>query len=149
MHNYVRVGKFRNVNCGYALVQGIVFGSVFEAEEYCTSQGYDVNAWIEADDPKVLAQCQQIARNMLPGLRLLRNNASVLFYDLCAKCTAEAEARDSAKEKREIGWEVHEDWVHEACGKVSGCHECMSIIDAYIMILERISRIPTPKEERK
>lgn len=149
MHNYVRAGKFKNVNCGYALVRGIVFGSIFDAEEYCTSQGYDVNAWVEADDPSVLVRCQQIARDTLPRLRLLRNNASVLFYELCAKCQAEAAARDSAKEKRQIGWEVHEDWVHEACGKVSGCHECANLINTYIMTLERISRIPTPKEGRK
>lgn len=140
-HNYVRVGKFKNINCGYALVNGIVFGSVYDAEEYCTREGLDVNTWIEADSPEVLSRCQQIAKNSLPGLRLLKDRCSVGFDLRSDDVKVKAKARDAAKGKHELGWEVHNAWVEEAIGTVSGFDDCMMYIYGYIETLERILRI--------
>ena len=146
MHKYVRSGKFKNTNCGYALVNEIVFGSVFEAEEYCTREGLDVNAWIEADDPEVLARCQQIAATSLPTLRKLQADCRAVFDRLCKASRQRAAERDAAAEKRELGWEVYQDWVLQAGGEVGGCYDCMKAVDDYIMTLERVRRI---KPERR
>lgn len=140
-HNYVRSGKFKNVNCGYALINGIVFGSIYDAEAYCTRENLDVNTWIEADSPEVLSRCQQIAKITLPGLRLLKDNCSILFRSLCAMSEKKATARDEAEKTHELGWEVHNDWVIRAGGKVSGCYDCMELVSEYIATLERIIRI--------
>lgn len=141
MHQYVKHGKFKNINCGYALVNGIVFGSIYDAEEYCSAHGYDVNTSIEADNPETLKRCQQIAKAALPGLRFLKEQCSELFYLFSDEVKAKADARDKAKVRRELGWEVHQEWVLQAIGKTSGCHDCMTKIMDYIFMLERILRI--------
>lgn len=147
MHKYVRSGKFKNTNCGYALVRGIVFGSIYEAEEYCTAKGYDPNVWIEADSDAVLSRCQQIARAALPCLCLALEEQRVLCETLGREARAEAAALEAAKEKHELGWEVHRDWLQHAAGKVGGCYDGMEIIHRRITMFERIIRIkPTPKE---
>ena len=72
-HKYVRAGKFSREYDRYALVDGIVFGSIYQAEDYCTLYGVDPNACIDADDDRVLLRCQQIAYTVLPTLRFLRD----------------------------------------------------------------------------
>ncbi len=147
MHKYVRSGKFKNTNCGYALVRGIVFGSIYEAEEYCTAKGYDPNVWIEADSDAVLSRCQQIARAALPCLCQALEEQRILCETLGREARAEAAALEAAKEKHELGWEVHRDWLQHAAGKVGGCYDGMEIIHRRITMFERIIRIkPTPKE---
>lgn len=147
MHKYVRSGKFKNTNCGYALVRGIVFGSIYEAEEYCTTKGYDPNVWIEADSDAVLSRCQQIARSALPCLCQALEEQRILCETLGREARAEAAALEAAKEKHELGWEVHRDWLQHAAGKVGGCYDGMEIIHRRITMFERIIRIkPTPKE---
>jgi hypothetical protein len=147
MHKYVRSGKFKNTNCGYALVRGIVFGSIYEAEEYCTAKGYDPNVWIEADSDAVLSRCQQIARAALPCLCQALEEQRILCEILGREARAEAAALEAAKEKHELGWEVHRDWLQHAAGKVGGCYDGMEIIRRRITMLERIIRIrPAPKE---
>lgn len=147
MHKYVRSGKFKNTNCGYALVRGIVFGSIYEAEEYCTAKGYDPDVWIEADSDAVLSRCQQIARAALPCLCQALEVQRILCETLGREARAEAAALDAAKEKHELGWEVHRDWLQHAAGKVGGCYDGMEIIHRRITMLERIIRIKfTPKE---
>lgn len=147
MHKYVRPRKFKNTNCGYALVRGIVFGSIYEAEEYCTAKGYDPDVWIEADSDAVLSRCQQIARAALPCLRQALEEQRILCETLGREARAEAAALDAAEGKHELGWEVHRDWLQHAAGKVGGCYDGMEIIHRRITMLERIIRIKfTPKE---
>lgn len=147
MHKYVRPGKFKNTNCGYALVHGIVFGSIYEAEEYCTAKGYDPGVWIEADSDAVLSRCQQIARVTLPCLRKLLEDQQALYGTICKKARAEAAALRAAEEKHELGWEVHRDWTEHATGAVDGCYGSMVLLHKHIEMFERIIRIkPTLKE---
>lgn len=140
-----RSRKFKNTNCGYALVRDIVFGSIYEAEEYCTANGYDPNVWIEADSDAVLSKCQQIARAALPCLCQARDEQKILFETLCRETRAEAAAFEAAKEKHELGWEVHRDCLQHAIGKVDGCYAGMEIICRRITMLERIIRIKPTK----
>lgn len=140
-HKYVRQGKFKNVNCGYALVRGIVFPSIYAAESYCTSHGLDVNTEIESDDPRVLAKCKQIAEFTLPVLRAIKERVTQDFDKQCAKCEAEVKARDSAEINHELGWEVHKDWAREAAGEVGGFYNCMILLDPYIETLEKVLRL--------
>lgn len=137
----MRSGKFKNINCGCALVNGIVFSSVYAAETYCTREGLDVNMWIEADSPEVLSCCHQIAKISLPGLRLLKDTCLAEFYLLSDDVAAKTKARDVAESKHELEWEVHNGWVDRAGGAVSGFYDCMKYIDRYIETLERILRI--------
>lgn len=147
MHKYVRSGKFKNTNCGYALVRGIVFGSIYEAEEYCTAKGYDPDVWIEADSDAVLSRCQQIARAALPCLCQALEEQRILCETLGHEAKAEAAALEAAEEKHELGWEVHRNWLQHAAGKVGGCYDGMEIIHRRITMFERIIRIkPTPEE---
>lgn len=147
MHKYVRSGKFKNTNCGYALVRGIVFGSIYEAEEYCTAKGYDPDVWIEADSDAVLSRCQQIARAALPCLCQALEEQRILCETLGHEARAEAAALEAAEEKHELGWEVHRNWLQHAAGKVGSCYDGMEIIHRRITMFERIIRIkPTPEE---
>lgn len=147
MHKYVRSGKFKNTNCGYALVRGIVFGSIYEAEEYCTAKGYDPDVWIEADSDAVLSRCQQIARAALPCLCQALEEQRILCETLGHEARAEAAALEAAEEKHELGWEVHRNWLQHAAGKVGGYYDGMEIIHRRITMFERIIRIkPTPEE---
>lgn len=137
-HKYVKQGKFKNVNCPYALVSGIVFPSIYAAESYCTREGLDVNVWIQSDDPEVLQECKRIARTTLPVLMALRDASRIEWDKLLDDVKLKAERRDAAKERHEIGWEVHQSWVDAAIGKVDGFHEHMKMLDGYIDTLRKV-----------
>lgn len=138
-HVYVKTGKFKNVNCGYALVGGIVFPSIFAAEEYCTREGLDPNVWVEADDPAVLQKCQDIARATLPMLREIRAELRRGWVgELEAVNRADA-ALDAAK--MDLGRSYYQDRVIKASGEAHGYHSCMVKMEPYIETLDRIQRL--------
>ena len=146
-HKYVRVGKFRNSNCPYALVNGIVFPSIFDAEGYCTREGLDVNTCIQSDDPEVLAECQRIARATLPMLREIQKRLHRGWDGVRKDVDEKAAARDAAEAKHELGWKVHQDWVLEAVGRCTGFYDCMVLIGPYIETLEKVLRLKaTPQK---
>lgn len=136
--------QFNNVNCGYALVDNLVFDSIRAAENYCISQGYDP-AWVEADSDDALLKCKQIASTALPCLRHLLDEQRKLFETLCKRSRSEGATLDAAKAKHELGWEVHEEWANHAAGEVSGCYSSMDLLHKRINTYERIMRI-SPKE---
>lgn len=140
-HNYVKVGKFHNGNCPYALVNGIVFSSIYAAESYCAREGLDVNTSIRSDDPEVLAECQKIARATLPMLREIQKHFRVSWDSVRKDVEGKAAARDAAEAKHELGWEVYQDWVLEAVGRSTGFYDCMVLIAPYIETLERVLRL--------
>ena len=131
-HNYVRIGKFHNRNCPYALVNGIVFPSIYAAENYCTREGLDVNTSIRSDDPVVLAECQRIARVTLPLLMEIQKHFRTDWYGVRADLEIKAAARDAAEAMHELGWEIHQEWVREAVGRSTGFYDCMVLIGPYI-----------------
>lgn len=140
-HNYVRVGKFKNVNCKYALCNGIVFPSVFAAEAYCTANGLDVNESIQSDDPAVLAECKRIATSLLPTLKYIKSQEDTAHGMVSDELTRKVKARNEAEEQAYLGWEVHNDWVNQAIGKSNGFYECTKILWDYISVLESVCRI--------
>ena len=140
-HKYVKQGKFKNVNCPYALVSGIVFPSIYAAESYCTREGLDVNVWIQSDDPEVLQECKRIARTTLPVLMALRDASRIEWDKLRSDVHEKAKRRDAAKERRELGWEVHQSWVDTAIGKVDGYYKHMILLNGYIDTLQKVLRI--------
>ena len=137
-HQYVKQGKFKNVNCSYALVNGIVFPSVYAAESYCTCHDLDVNECIQADDYEVLQECKRIARTTLPILLALREASRTRWDKIRSDVSEKAKRRDAAKERHEIGWEVHQSWVDTAIGKVDGFYEHMTLLNGYIDTLQRV-----------
>lgn len=139
-HTYVRTGKFKNVNCGYALVNGIVFPSVYAAEEYCTREGLDVNTWIKADDPAVLVECKRIAAVTLPSLREMQKQAQRQWEAIREDLQLKSAARNKARDENQYSWElwVREERVHEGIGKVHGFYDCMKIIDDYAWSLQGV-----------
>ena len=63
-----------------------------------------------------------------------------------AEVSDKAAARDAAKEKHELGWRVHQDWVLEAVGKSTGFYDCMVLIGPYIETLEKVLRLKATPE---
>ena len=140
-HIYAKPGKFKNVNCGYALVNNIVFGSIFAAEKYCMREGLDPNIWIRADDQETLAECKRIAYAALPIIRELKTVFFLQWDSMredTEKCVVE---REKAKNACELGWEAYSDRAMLAAGKCSGFYECAVQLFDYIATLERIMRI--------
>ncbi len=140
-HKYVRVGKFSREYDRYALVDGIVFGSIYQAEDYCTLYGVDPNACIDADDDRVLLRCQQIAHTVLPTLRFLRDELIARHEILGSKRDTKRNELRQANAERKIGRSVYNDYYKEAFGKVEGCRECITIISRYIYMLECVTRL--------
>lgn len=141
-HKYVRVGKFSREYDRYALVDdGIVFGSIYQAEDYCTLYDLDPNECIEADDKKVLLRCQQIAHTVLPTLRFLRDELIAEHEIISRKRDIKLGELRRANTEHKIGRSVYNDYYKEAFGKVEGCRECITIISRYIYMLECVTRL--------
>lgn len=137
-HNYVRPGKFKNVNCPYALVRGIVFPSIYSAESYCTAHGLDVNTEIESDDPRVLAKCRQIAEFTLPMLRGIQEHYQEYFNSKIKDADKKVELRNTSRDNGTLGWEVLQDWVIAATGEISGVGSCINMLYSCMDTLEKI-----------
>lgn len=140
-HKYVRTGKFSREYDRYALADRIVFGSIYQAEDYCTLYGLDPNVYIKADDEKVLLRCQQIARTVLPTLRFLRDELIAKHEILGSERDIKREELRRADAERKIVRSVYNDYYKEAFGKVEGCQECIAIISRYIYMLECVTRL--------
>ena len=86
-----KAGKFKNTNCGYAMVHDKVFCSIREAEVYCHKNGIDMNTQICADDPEVLKKCKTIIKTSLPLLEMMLKdierkwNENRKSIELCAE----------------------------------------------------------------
>ena len=140
-HNYARPGKFKNTNCPYALVRGIVFSSIYEAESYCTAHKLDVNTEIEADDPRVLAKCKQIAEFTLPTLRAAQDNIKSVWNGVQADVQRKIADRNEARERHDMLLSMYQDDATEALGKSNGFYACMILLQPYIDTLERVLRL--------
>jgi len=137
-HNYVRPGKFKNTNCPYALVRGIVFSSIYEAESYCTAHKLDVNTEIEADDPRILAKCKQIAEFTLPMLHAAQERFRSNWNSLRADCHAKITARNEAQARHDMLLSMYQDETTEALGKSNGFYSGMVLLQTYITTLENV-----------
>lgn len=66
-HQY---SKFKNKAIPYAKVGRRVFGSLFNAEAFCSEQGLDVNSAIEyGENPELKKEVQEIAKYQKAVLR--------------------------------------------------------------------------------
>jgi hypothetical protein len=137
-HNYVKPDKFKNSNCGYALVRGIVFSSIYEAESYCTAHKLDVNTEIESDNPLVLAKCKQIAATTLPMLRLLQEQFRDKYDNLQKEYSIKNKARNEAETQGDMRLSLYQSYVTESIGKIDGFFHGMGLIDTYINTLENV-----------
>ena len=90
---FCKAGKFKNVNCGYAMVHDKVFCSVREAEVYCHKNDIDMNTQIRADDPDVLKECKTIVKTSLPLL-------DMMFKDIERKWNDNRKTIESCAETR-------------------------------------------------
>ena len=118
-----------------------MFGSIYQAEDYCTLYGVDPNACIDADDDRVLLRCQQIAHTVLPTLRFLRDELIARHEILGSKRDTKRNELRQANAERKIGRSVYNDYYKKASGKVEGCQECIAIISRYIYMLECVTRL--------
>lgn len=152
-HIYCRVGKFKNVNAPYAIVNGIVFKSIYEAESYCQELGLDPNISIESDDPRALAKCRDVALKSIPILKeLIRRQESVLHenqedvdrlwreYGVCVE-REKAYPNISTRVDRELASER----AVAAGNKLDGCLHTLAVVSKYLYDLECIVRL---KEEK-
>lgn len=140
-HKYCKPGKFKNVNCPYAIVDGIVFNSIFEAEEFCTREGLDPNYCIESDSEEALKKCKETAAAALPVLYETRCRYQRIFHELLKDDSAKADAVNDPEKMKELGSSVYRFWLQEAQGKVSGFYMAMEDLNKQIEMLERINRI--------
>lgn len=148
-HNYVRAGKFKHVNCPYALVNGIVFRSIFDAESYCTTTGLDVNEYIESDDPRVLAKCAQIAVFSLPvlreSLRRAERQREIIHADE-QKIVVERDSWQAALDAKADLWssvqlKLCKERLEHKIGEWMGCWEAIKILRYDIETLESVIRL--------
>ena len=137
-HNYVKRGKFKNSNCGYALVRGIVFSSIYEAESYCTAHNLDVNTEIESDNPLALAKCKQIAVATLPILRALQEHSQSIWVSLRTDFHAKIKRRNEARVYHDFLVSLYEEEAAESLGKSNGFYCGMVLLRNYINTLENV-----------
>lgn len=146
-HTYCRDGKFKNVNCPFALVGGRVFGSIFEAEQYCTDHTLDPNTWVESGSPEALARCKEIAKQTMPMLELWQEQMSAEYSSMLDKATREVNELRAAQAKKEIGWEVHQQRVNEIVGAIHGYNKAQNYLNQQWETLFRILQIEGYTEE--
>lgn len=127
-----------NVNCGYALVNGIVFSSVGEAEKYCSEHAGLSDKDIQTDSPVVLAKCQTIARTSLPMLKEILSKFEDAWLEELSNTKKQIEIRDSAKKSADVFLELYQHNVSESTGKMTGRYESMLLLQSYISVLESI-----------
>lgn len=140
-HKYCKQGKFANVNCPYALAEGIVFSSIFEAEEFCTLEGLDPNYCIESDSAEALKKCKEIASTTLPILYETRKRYQRVFHELLEDVSKKADDVNNPDKMKELGSSIYRLWLQEAQGKLSGFYLAMEDLNKQIETLERINRI--------
>lgn len=134
----VRPGKFKNINCPYALVRGIVFPSINTAVSYCIAHNLDVNTEIESDDPRVLAKCKQIADFTLPVLRATQEHFRGEWNNLRGDCHRKITARNEAQARHDLCMSAYRDDATEAVGKSNGFYSGMVLLQGYITTLEKV-----------
>lgn len=100
---FCKVGKFKNINCGYAMVQDKVFCSIREAEVYCHKNDIDMNVWIRADDSKVLKECKTIVKASLPLLELMFKDIERKWNDNRKTIKSCADTRDRLQKLSDEG----------------------------------------------
>lgn len=148
-HVYCRKGRFKNVNAPYAIVNGVVFKSIFEAESYCQEVGLDPNFSIESDDPRALAKCQDVAAKAIPVLKELLHRQEALSwrkqeeverlwrrYAVCVK-REKASLNIGTRVDRELASE----YASAAGSELAGCGQALSVTREYLRDLERIMRL--------
>ena len=100
---FCKAGKFKNINCGYAMVHDKVFCSVREAEVYCHKNNIDMNTQIRADDPNVLKKCKAIVKSSLPLLDMMFKDIERKWNDNRKTIESCAETRDRLQKLSDEG----------------------------------------------
>lgn len=100
---FCKAGKFKNINCGYAMVHDNVFCSIREAEVYCHKNGIDMNTQIRADDPDVLKKCKAIIKASLPLLDMMFKDVKRKWDDNRATIESRVKTRDKLQELADKG----------------------------------------------
>lgn len=100
---FCRAGKFKNVNCGYAMVHDKVFCSIREAEVYCHKNNIDMNSQIRADDPEVLKKCKAIVKTSLPLLEMMLKDIERKWNENRKSIDSCVETRDRLQELADEG----------------------------------------------
>lgn len=133
-HQY---SKFKNKAIPYAKVGRRVFGSLFNAETFCSEHGLDVNSAIEyGENPELKKEVQEIAKYQKAVLRevlerlekrcaTLRDEA-IRFHNALGTCLP-----------LDRGY-VESRW-HEAIAKNTATHEAREMVWAVVEELERLS----------
>ena len=129
-----------NVNCGYAIVRGIVFPSVAEAEKYCRDHELDPKCWLHADSPTALAECKRAAHAALPILRYLLDLLARDMQRMDADIEAKLAARDRVYKESPlpIDAEGYQARLAEACNKALGYGEAERVVRNMVNELNRI-----------
>lgn len=100
---FCRAGKFKNSNCGYAMVHDKVFCSIREAEVYCHKNGIDMNSQIRSDDPEVLKKCKTIVKTSLPLLEMMLKDIERKWNENRKSIESCAETRNRLQELADAG----------------------------------------------
>ena len=148
-HIYCRTGRFKNVNAPYAIVNGVVFKSIYEAESYCQELGLDPNLLIESDDPRALAKCRDVALKSIPILKeLIRRQTAFSqgkqeeverFWTEHAFCVEREKANPNIS--TQVSREMMYEYAVNAGNELVGCLQELAIAREYLYDLERIVRM--------
>jgi uncharacterized small protein (DUF1192 family) len=129
--------NFKNKAIPYAKVGRRVFTSLFDAEEYCTKNGLDVNTAIEyREDQALKDQTQEIAKYQKAILREVQDR-------LDARCAALREQIDRDKAALEtchhLEDKFYQEKLAETCAKSGATYEAREIVWAVLEDLEKLT----------
>lgn len=133
-HQY---SKFKNKAIPYAKVGRRVFGSLFNAETFCSEHGLDVNSAIEyGESPELKKEVQEIAKYQKAILREVLGR----LEKQCAILRTEAYMfHNSLETCLPLDRGYVESRLHEAIAKNTAIHEAREMVWAVLEELERLS----------
>jgi hypothetical protein len=133
-HEY---SNFKNKNIPFAKVKRRVFGSLFNAEEYCTKNGLNVNSDIEyGEDQALKATVQEIAKYQKAILR-------EVIERLDNRCGALREQVERDKSNLEtchhLDDQYYQDKLAETIATHTATHDARVIVWKLLEELERVT----------
>lgn len=133
-HQY---SKFKNKAIPYAKVGRRVFGSLFNAETFCSDHGLDVNSAIEYGEiPELKNEVQEIAKYQKVVLREVLHRLEKRCSFLHGEVTGFSNSL-SACHPLDRGY--LEDRLKETIAKSTATHEAREIVWAVLEELERVT----------
>lgn len=130
MDRHVYSRRFKgNVNVSPVRVDNRVFSSLFDAETYCTAQGYDPDQKIQYEDtPEFVQECQHIAKFQLAILDEVSADLDKRLNKLKAESAAAWSTYEAAMKNRDLLSEHYRQVALEIGAKIQECYQSHDMV---------------------